>query len=330
MNKIIISRTDSIGDVVLTLPICRAIKDHFPGCKIIFLGRRYTQPVAECCEHVDAFLDWDEVRMKERTKQEQILRSLNAGAIVHVFPGKAIAWLAKAAGIPLRIGTSHRFYHWLTCNERPSFTRKNSDLHEAQLNFRLLSPLGVTKIPSVEQLKSYFGFSKVPGLPAEFRQLTDPDRFNLILHPRSKGSAREWGLRNFSDLVKILPEDKFKIFMTGTAEEGKGMKDLVAANPRVHDLSGKLSLPELISFIKACDGLVAASTGPLHLAAVLGKKAIGIYSPMRPIHPGRWMPIGDKASYLSVDRTCSDCRKSSDCHCIREITAVQVMNKLLS
>ena len=44
-QTIAISRTDSIGDVVLTLPICVWLKKHFPEIKIIFIGSTYTLPI---------------------------------------------------------------------------------------------------------------------------------------------------------------------------------------------------------------------------------------------------------------------------------------------
>ena len=65
--------------------------------------------------------------------------------------------------------------------------------------------------------------------------------------------------------------------------------------------------------------MIAASTGPLHVAAALGKKAIGIYSPKRPIHPGRWMPLGNQAKYIVYDMICEDCLNTKDCDCIEDI-----------
>ena len=56
--RILISRTDSIGDVVLTLPVAGILKQTFPGCTIIFLGREYTRAVIEACDHVDQFVAW--------------------------------------------------------------------------------------------------------------------------------------------------------------------------------------------------------------------------------------------------------------------------------
>jgi len=60
-GRIIISRTDSIGDVVLTLPMAGALKEINPGCKIIFLGRDYTRDVVSLSKHVDEFASWDDV-----------------------------------------------------------------------------------------------------------------------------------------------------------------------------------------------------------------------------------------------------------------------------
>ena len=56
-GNIIISRTDSIGDVVLTLPVAGILKRNFPNLQIAFMGRSYTKPVIEACKYVDTFID---------------------------------------------------------------------------------------------------------------------------------------------------------------------------------------------------------------------------------------------------------------------------------
>jgi ADP-heptose:LPS heptosyltransferase len=95
-------------------------------------------------------------------------------------------------------------------------------------------------------------------------------------------------------------------------------------------MTGKLTLKQLIGFIQAADGLIAASTGPLHIAAAMGKIALGIYPPIRPMHPGRWAPVGPKSAYLVENKTCSKCRKTNRCECMESIQPVAVKNKLLS
>ena len=327
-RTIIISRTDSIGDVVLTLPLAHVLKKKIPGCKIIFLGKKYTKPVLECCRNIDEILCWDEMENFLPGKQTESFTSLKADCLIHVFPNRKVASLAKKAGIPLRIGTSHRLFHWLTCNKLPNFTRKNSELHEAQLNFKLLEPLGISTIPEIDEMKDQFDLGNTQPLSSDLLSLIDKGKINLILHPGSRGSAVDWNLRNFSELIRILPSDKFKIFLTGTENEHAQIQSLLLKDSAATDLSGKLSLAELISFIRHCDALVAASTGPLHLAAVLGKLAIGLYPSVRPLHPGRWAPIGKKVKVLVAQKHCSNCGKGTFCDCLSSIQPQEVADVL--
>jgi hypothetical protein len=303
------------------------IKKYFPKSTIVFLGRNYTKDVIALSEHVDEFINYDD--LEKLSLQERIaeLKKINADVFVHVFPKKEIAQLAKSACIHLRVGTKNRIYHWLTCNKLINLSRKNSDLHESQLNFKLLSFLNIETSISLTAVSDYYGFTKVPILNSDHIQLIDPNKFNVILHPKSKGSAREWGVDNFENLIELLPKEKFKIFISGTEQEGKLMPELLK-NKNIIDLTGKLSLQQYIAFINATNGLVAASTGPLHIAAALNKKAIGLFVPKRPMHPGRWMPIGKNATYVVFDKDCVDCKNGKDCNCIIKINPKQIVDLL--
>ncbi len=161
---IIISRTDNIGDVVLTLPLAGILKKKYPQASILFLGKKYIRPLIEACEHISKFIDWDDVSALPREDQLSLFKSLKADVILHVFPHPEIASLAYRARVPYRIGTSHRSYNWLYCNKRLNFTRKKSDMHEAQLNVKLAAPLGIITIPSLDELKTAYGLSHLPQL----------------------------------------------------------------------------------------------------------------------------------------------------------------------
>src|ERR1043166_7185833 len=106
-RRVILSRTDAIGDVVLTLPAAGILKKHFPECRIIFFGRTYTQPVINACTYMDEFINYDDFVKLNSSGRKKFLNAINADAIVHVFPRANIAASAKAAGIPLRIGTTN-------------------------------------------------------------------------------------------------------------------------------------------------------------------------------------------------------------------------------
>src|SRR5262249_11693579 len=263
----IISRTDSIGDVVLTLPVAGVLRSLYPLSRIIFLGRSYTEEVVRSCIHIDEFLNWDILRSLPTAAAVQKLADTGADTIIHVFPKREIAILAKKAGIPERIGTKNRIYHWAYCNKLVPLSRKNSPFHEAQLNLRLITCLGAKKLYSLPEIGGLYGLARLDPLPALISAMLEPGKFNLILHPKSQGHGREWGLDNFRKLITILPQDQFRIFITGTATEGKILRPLVDEFPFVTDLTGKLTLSQLVSFIARADGLVAAGTGPLHIAA---------------------------------------------------------------
>jgi heptosyltransferase III len=320
-EKIVISRTDNLGDVMLTLPIAGILKKRFPKSTIYFVGKAYTKALIETCIHVDKFVDREEVI------NHDFLQMIRADVILHIFPDKAVAKEAALAKIPFRVGTSHRWFHWLYCNKRVNFSRKNSDLHEAQLNLKLLEPLGISSDVDLAELEMLTGFTKAPLIPNTLATLLAPGKFNLILHPKSKGSAREWPMENYYRLAQLLPSEKYQLFITGTEQEGaliKKQKPEIFDLPNVTDMTGKCSLQELIGFISKSDGLLACSTGPLHIASALGKHALGIYPPMRPIHPGRWAPLGKQATVLVEHKTCDACQKDFNCHCIQAISPEQV------
>jgi len=326
-KRIIISRTDSIGDVMLTLPLCHWLKQQAPSCHIIFLGKGYTKAVVESYKDVDQFEDWGNIQKAAKDVQLTWMQALQADVIIHVFPNKEVAALAKKARVGMRIGTSHRLYHLWTCTHKVSFSRKKSDLHEAQLNFELLRPLGLTAIPDLTDLVEATSSFQPP-------KLEPPDAFNnlqnfVILHPKSQGSAREWPMENYLALAQKLVAKGKTVVFTGTENEGEQFRDVLPKDERVIDTTGKLSLPQLIALIGQSEGLIACSTGPLHIAGFLGVKAVGLFSPKRPIHPGRWKALGPKVTIL-VNDSCEACAKGETCNCMETLPVEDAFNALTS
>ena len=339
IQKIIISRTDAIGDVVLTLPLAGAIKKLHSKINITFLGRKYTKSIIAHCKFVDEFIDFDEIEQLPETKQIQRFQQINADAILHIFPNKKIANIAKEANILLRIGTRNRYYHWFLCNKLLNISRKNSNLHEAQLNLLFTQFLENRKIYDLSEIPLLYGFQINSETPKDdIFLLIARNKFNLVLHPKSKGSAKEWGIDNFNALINLLPKDKFRIFITGTENESAEIIEnidfasLQKNDLDIHNLIGKTSLETLIHFISKCDGLVAASTGVLHIAAMAGIHTVGLFPPIRPINPTRWMPIGKNANYFVKpnNQNCKICSKGNVCECMQSISPNEIANFLIN
>ena len=283
-SRIAISRTDSIGDVIVTLPLCGFIKKHSPNTHIVFIGRSYTQAIVEACPYIDEFLNFD--------KREE--SALKADACVFAFPDPAAMKWVKQQGVSKRIASGSRIASWKFANDRVFFSRKNSDLHESQLNFHLLYPFGVKDIPTLEEVRAWHVLNPQVESPIQF----EPNKRSVVFHMLSKGSALNWSMLQYQELAALLPASDFNIYITGTEEEGVRIRKDFQFDSHINDLTGRLSLPQLIAFIASCETLVAASTGPLHIASAVGIRAIGLYTSKRPMHPGRWMPLNVKATYL--------------------------------
>jgi ADP-heptose:LPS heptosyltransferase len=327
----VLNRVDSVGDVVLALPMAGILRRAFPDCKVSFIATRYTLPVARCCEHLHGIFLWDEIEKAPPSEQIRQFRAIGADAIIHIHPKPAVARLARRARIPLRIGTGRRLFHWFTCNRLVHVHRQRSPLHEAQLNIQLLRGVGIRRGYSLEEISEYTGLRKVAPLSKHLAAHIDSRRFNLVVHPKSGGTSREWPIEHFARLIESLPPARFNLLITGSEQEGRTARGALPMHlPHVQDFMGKLSLTDLISLIQAADGLVAVSTGPLHIAAGLGKHALGIYAPLPSKSARRWGPIGINARVFQLDKDCSVCRESGNCDCMRQMVPEEIQAYLLS
>jgi heptosyltransferase III len=315
-GNIIISRTDSIGDVILTLPVAAILKKYFPQMKIGFMGKAYTRPVIEACPNVDSFIDVNDFLVKKISVCGE-----KPEAILHVLPVAKIATRARRLKIPLRIGTNSRIFHWITCNQLVKLSRRKSSLHEAQLNLKLLQAFGLTQEFTLDELGRCLYLTRIQPLHKKFVSLLDNEKYNLILHPKSQGNGREWGLDNFIQLIRLLDKNKFKIFISGVEKEKALLQPLFdVTQGMATDITGIMNLVEFMSFIAACNGLVASGTGPIHLAAATGIDAFGIYPPIRPMNPERWSPLGRRVCVFVLSKVCNLCKGNKiACTCMMDV-----------
>lgn len=324
-GTIILSRPDGVGDSMVTLPMAGWIKAHSPSTRIIAVIKEYTRSIWANCTHIDAVLTLEELRAGNAVAQ---LQAVNADTIIHVFPHRELAGWAKAAGIPMRVGTSHRWWHWTTCNARVAFSRKRSDLHEAQLNLKLLEPLGLPTRATLGRLAECLGFSP-PAPDATVSAFLVDGKKHVLVHPFSMGSGVEWGLDHFAELIRSVDPMRFQVIITGTAAEAERYRSSLPLElEHVADAGGALTLEQLIALIGASDAMVAASTGPLHIAAACGKRAIGLYAPVRPIHPGRWAPIGLDAHALTAEEMEGEADPQRLIHAIPPARVVRLLEAL--
>jgi ADP-heptose:LPS heptosyltransferase len=344
LRHVLICRTDNLGDVVLTLPLAGYLRQRFPDIKIGFLCRQYAVAVVVLCEAVDYVIDREFLQAQGSdplAHASEWLRNAGIDTIIFAKPDRWLSRAAKKAGIKNRVGTSHRIWHWWTCNRLAHFSRVKSSLHEAQLNFALLRPLGIDEIPPLRDIASLYKLKPITDYPPLGNSSNiapdislDRTRFNLIVHPKSNGNGREWPAAYFVALAQLLEsEPQIQLYITGSQAEGEWLSHhtpLLLAQSNVRNLCGLLSLAQLCETIAAADGLIASGTGPVHIAAALKQRTLGLYPPAKPIHPGRWAPIGTHAQTLCRGQSCKGCNDSLTCECMRCITPHHVADVVMA
>lgn len=328
-----IAQPNALGDVVSTLPLAAAIKAADPLARILFIGRPYSRPLIESSVLVDQYLDTDEV-----LRRPALLAELGARLFLNPYLSQELGLAARRAGVAIRVGNLRRTKTLLWANRFIVQSSRKAQCHQALLNLGYLRPLGLRMDYSLQELGGMLGLSRVPALVPELRALLDPQRFNLVLHPKSNKNGREWPGRSFDRLVELLPMQRVKLFVTGRANEREQLlaEHVLLHRPEVVDLSGKMDLGQLIAFLARADGMVCSGTGPLHIAAGFGIHALGLFPGRSRSTEVRWHPLGRRAEALSFRTDCEpgpgrcpEPYSGQFCSCMGNITPEQVARHVL-
>jgi|GEM_PF-1738759 len=331
-RQVVIVNPHGLGDAVITLPLAGRIRRRWPQTRIHFAGKPELQGLVDACEFFDGFIDSRTIAQDPR-----LLTELGTDIFLNPFPDDDLARAAFAARVPVRVGNLLRRTA-LYCNR---FVAYNSTLGAHVLSFYLhhLKPLGLGTEWPVSDHVALYGLTRVEPLQPGWRGLIDPARFNLVLHPKSGGSGREWPVRSYLDLAKALARDgRFRLIVSGSAQERQAVlkecPELVSGEYAA-DQMGKLGLSEFLSLLQAADGVLASSTGPVHVAAALGRHALGIYGAGRGLSPVAWAPVGLRARTVRAEGACKPgvghCPriKGPPCPCVMRIDADQVLQELV-
>ena len=316
-QRILVLRTDRMGDVMLTLPVVSALKDTFPGSGVDMLLHPSTCEIVEGHPHVRNIVIDDDAGihagLRGFFRLARSLRNRKYDLAVLVHPTLRLALLLFLAGIPRRIGTGYRWYQFLF-NEKAYEHRRDAKRHEAEYNLNLLRPLGIhcsdVRFNIVIPPRA---FEKVDGM-LHTCGLTREDRV-AILHPGSGGSARDWPAYKFAELGDTLMDDvDLKVIITGSEEE-VGLVSEVANRMRAEPLleACHLTIKELAALIQRAHVFVSNSTGPMHIAAAVGTPVVALFPPIIPCSPRRWGPYGE--GHIVMSPKVPECGKCIEQRC---------------
>ncbi len=340
MAPFVFIRLDKIGDLALSLEV-----DQHPALagKVFWLISAglgvipsHGIPPRNFLELSSHPSDW----RSSYGKLVQLLREKKPKAVV-IF--QAPWWVSLAcwrAKVPKRVGRLSQWHSFLFLNHGIRQARSLSEKHEAQYNLDLVLN-GLLDDLSFHQ--DDFPSSQKP-LPLRLKVDTDHQWLGslslkwgeyVVIHPGMFGSALNWPSTRYNELIGDLKQDQ-PVVVTGTTMDEPFLRDIKekwGKDPRVLILQNKVDLFRLLHLLSGAKWVLAPSTGVLHLAAALGKKTVGIYSPILAHHPRRWGPLGPRSSYLLPNVICpakTEClgEKCSYFPCMSSISSSKVLKFL--
>lgn len=332
-ERILIIRTDRIGDVVLTLPMAAELRKKYPKAHITFAVRNYTAPIAQNCTYVDDVIVFPEDIQK--IPAAVILPSIKKYKFDTVFvvsPNYAVSLLMFLAKIPRRIGNGYRWFSFMYTN-RIYDHRSKVKHHELEYNVRMLKGVGIEAESSPGSISYGLTIPKEASNNAAklLKELKIPGTHPIIIiHPGSGGSAMDLPPEKFNGLICSLEkENAGTVLVTGNKSEEALCAD-VCKNTKAINLAGKFSLTELMGIIGKSDIFVSNSTGTLHIAAALGKPVVGFYPKIKVCSAKRWGPYTEKSTIFEPTIDCKNCtrKKCEKLQCMNTIDISIVAKKI--
>lgn len=311
LNNILIVRTDRIGDVVLSLPLAGLIKRHNPDCRITFLVKNYTNSLVQNHPYINDVIVLKEKQGKVNLfNNVQNISSKKFDAAIVVYPTFISSLIIYLSKIKNRVGTGYRWYSFFF-NKKVYDHRKFAEKHELEYNISLLAKLDVNE--TVDYLTVKFDLNVNPKALAKVESIlrlrnVDLDKEIIIVHPGSGGSAIDLPIDNFIELAKKLSESGHQVLVTGNKNEIEICNKLMV-NPNVRNIAGLFNLEELTALISKSNIFISNSTGPLHIAAALGKYVVGFYPKILACSAERWGPYTSKKLVYVPEIDCKDCTR---------------------
>lgn len=327
IKKILLIRTDRIGDVVLSLPMLPLLKREFPNASITIMVRSYTRELVESHSDVSEIMLWDE--NKSLFEYVKVLKDKHFDLAILPYPRFNLALITFLAGIRIRVGTGYRWYSFLL-NKKIYEHRKDAKRHEVEYNINLLKAIGVEAngVPQFEFAINVHAKEKIANILAG--DGITPTIKIAVLHAGSGGSARDWKIERFAELGDLLQTTEgFRVILTGGKNEEKLVTSLEAKmKTKILNYAGKFTLNELGALFQRASVFVANSTGPLHIASMVGTPVVAFYPPIIQCSPKRWGPYTEKKKVFSADNKKCELCKGGACQsniCMDQITVEQVI-----
>jgi lipopolysaccharide heptosyltransferase I len=315
-RRILIIKPSAIGDVVHALPVLNLLRRRWPAAHLSWLV------TPACAGLLERHPQLDEVVRFERREFGRGWRNPRvAWDLMRFMLGLArrrfdlvvdlqglfrSGWLAAATRAPLRAGFAKaREGAWLFYTHR--VPTGPPEQHAIERYLTLAQAVGCERAP-VE-----FHFAVDDSDRSAVAALT-PGRYAVLL-PGANWVTKQWPVERFAALVGPL---RRRMGLECVVAGGPETKALAARIPGAVDLAGRTNLRQLVALLERAALVVANDTGPMHIAAALGRPLVTPFGPTNPVRTGPYRRLD---SVVRLDIPCSPCysRRCSHVSCLEWI-----------
>jgi len=332
-RKILIIRTDRIGDVLLTTPVIKALRDNLPQAYIAMMIDPSASEIIKDNPYLNEVIIYDKKGLhKGFWRNFKFILNLRR----------------KRFGLALVLHTKHRtnLICWLSgirervgyCNEKFGFllTKKLIDTRPDGLKHEVGYCLDVLKAIGIESEEKGL-FMSIDSESKKWAEdilkenhISNTDRL-VVIHPGASCISKRWFPERFAKLADNLIEKyNVKILVVSGKEDILYSQEMISKMiNKVLDFSGKISLKQLAALLSKCHLFISNDSGPCHIAVAVNVPVISIFGRnQKGLSPARWRPLGEKDIAVHKEVGCKDCSAHNcqkDFACLQAITVDDIL-----
>jgi len=324
--KVLFIRFSSLGDVLLTTPIIRTFRTHFPDAEIHFLTKKQFSPLLEYNPFIDTIISFDSenesmLLLITRLQKEHYTHiidlhdKLRSALIKRFVRGKVITY-KKKHNYRKKMLKDHDLKPIFSTVDLYASVLEDFDLSLDERKLELFLP------DNEHDIATSF-------LPADKTRI-------VTISPGASWHTKQYPAEYYKKIIRhLLDHYDVRIVLIGTEQEKNLTTELAALSEnKILDLGGRTSLIESAVIIKHSDLFISGDCGPMHIAAAFGIPQIAIFGPTHP--KLGFSPINTNAVIIQKDLPCRPCSlhgkgKCPKAHfkCMMDIKPEEIFEKIV-
>jgi lipopolysaccharide heptosyltransferase II len=306
--NILAVRFSSIGDVLLTTPLLRAIRGRYPACRLTVLTKEAYAPLLNRNPHVTRVIGLPgdgpltrlaaELRADRYTHLLDLHDSLRSRALRVLVPGAWSSYPKHRLARAVLIYTKRNIYR----DPRPVPERYFSAAHALDVR------------PDGNPPELFWGRDEEDAVAAWLPSVNVPESARLVaLAPGAAHATKRWPLEHWRSLVQRLARESHMVVVGSAADAPLGAELARVAPDRVLNAAGQFGLQHTGVLLRRASALVSGDTGVMHLATAVGTPVIALFGPT--VRPFGFFPYTDRARVLELSLGCRPCTSKGGSRC---------------